>query len=445
MSKSKLEEGGLGVNAKTLKNLAKTSIYTNIKDMKQSQLFTKTQKDALKDEVSINAQLLIRAGFIDKLMAGVYTFLPLGLRVMAKIENIIREEINKIGGQEVFMPALQPKENWLKTGRWDAMDDLYRVKDAAGKEFALGPTHEEVVVPLAQKYSNSYKDFPFYVYQFQNKFRMELRAKSGILRGREFLMKDLYSFHLSEEDFNDYYEKAAKTYEKIFQRAGIGDKTYKTFASGGSFSKYSHEYQTVTPAGEDTIHICNKCGLAINEEIKAETEACPNCKGTDFRKEKAIEVGNIFNLKNKFTKPFDFKIKDEKGEDREVIMGCYGIGLSRLMGTVVEVHHDDKGMIWPESLAPFKVHLLVIGSQSAVHSEAEKIYADLQKKNIEVLLDDREVTAGQKFADSDLIGIPYRVVISEKSLQSGGAELKKRSGEKSEVVKVKELIKNLKK
>ena len=408
--------------------------------MRQSQLFTKTQKDALKDEVSVNAQLLIRAGFVDKLMAGVYTFLPLGLRVMTKIENIIREEINKIGGQEVFMPTLQPKESWMKTGRWDAMDDLYKVKDAGGKEFALGPTHEEVVVPLAQKYINSYKDFPFYIYQFQNKFRMELRAKSGILRGREFLMKDLYSFHLNEEDFNDYYEKAAKTYEKIFQRAGIGDKTYKTFASGGSFSKYSHEYQTVTPAGEDTIHICNKCGLAINEEIRAETETCPNCKGTDFRKEKAIEVGNIFNLKNKFTKPFDFKIKDEKGEDKEVIMGCYGIGLSRLMGTVVEVYHDDKGMIWPESVAPFKVHLISLGK----NEEAEKIYADLQKKNIEVLFDDREVTAGQKFADADIIGIPYRIVISEKSLQAGGAELKKRSEDESEIIKIKDLIEKLK-
>ncbi|MFA6383236.1 MAG: aminoacyl--tRNA ligase-related protein [Parcubacteria group bacterium] len=407
--------------------------------MKQSQLFTKTQKDAPKDEVSVNAQLLIRAGFVDKLMAGVYTFLPLGLRVMKKIENIIREEINAIGGQEIFMPTLQPKENWLKTGRWDTMDDLYKVKDASGKEFALGPTHEEIVVPLAQKYINSYRDFPFYAYQFQNKFRMELRAKSGILRGREFMMKDLYSFHLSEDDFNAYYEKAAKAYEKIFQRTGIGEKTYKTFASGGSFSKYSHEYQTVTPAGEDLIHICNQCGLAINEEIKGEVDVCPSCKGADFRKEKAIEVGNIFNLKNKYTQPFDFKIKDEKGEEKEVIMGCYGLGLSRLMGTIVEVFHDDKGIIWPESVAPFKVHLISLGK----NDEAEKIYNDLIKKSVEVLFDDREETAGKKFADSDLIGIPYRIVVSEKSLQSGGVEIKKRNQKETEIINQNSIIEKL--
>jgi len=409
--------------------------------MKQSQLFTKTQKDALKDEPSINAQLLIRAGFVDKLMAGVYTLLPLGLRTIKKIENIIREEMNGISGQEIFMPSLQPKENWLKTGRWDAMDDLYRVKDASGKEFALGPTHEEVVVPLAQKFVNSYKDFPFYIYQFQNKFRMELRSKSGILRGREFMMKDLYSFHLDQADFDVYYEKAGKAYEKIFQRAGIGEKTYKTFASGGSFSKYSHEYQAVTSAGEDLIHICNKCGLAINEEIKAETEACPNCHSTDFRKEKAIEVGNIFSLKNKFTAPFNFNVKDEKGEDKEVIMGCYGIGLGRLMGTIVEVLHDDKGMIWPEAVAPFRVHLLSLNK----NEEAEKIYADLQKAGVEVLFDDRDATAGQKLADADLIGLPIRIVVGEKSLAAGGVEVKKRSEKKGEIVRVEDLIGYLKK
>lgn len=408
--------------------------------MKQSKLFTKIQRDAPKDEVSVNAQLLIRAGFIDKLMAGVYTFLPLGLRVMKKIENIIREEMNAIGGQEVFMPTLHPKENWLKTGRWDTMDDLYKVKDLSGKEFALGPTHEEIVVPLAQKYINSYRDFPFYVYQFQNKFRMELRSKSGILRGREFMMKDLYSFHLSEEDFNEYYEKAARAYENIFRKTGIGEKTYKTFASGGSFSKYSHEYQTVTSAGEDLIHICNQCGLAINDEIKGEIDACPGCKKGDFRKEKAIEVGNIFNLKNKYTSPFGFKIKDEKGLDKEVIMGCYGLGLSRLMGTIVEVFHDEKGIVWPEAVAPFAVHLISLGK----NEDAEKIYADLRKKNIEVLFDDRDETAGKKFADSDLIGIPYRVVVSEKSLQAGGAEVKKRNENKINILKIEDLLEKIK-
>lgn len=409
--------------------------------MRQSQLFTKTQKEAPKDEVSMNAKLLIRAGFIDKLMAGVYTILPLGLLVMKKIENIIREEMNAIQGQEIFMPTLQPKENWETTGRWSTMDDLYKVKDSTGKEMALGPTHEEVVVPLMEKYLNSYRDLPFYVYQFQNKFRMELRAKSGILRGREFIMKDLYSFHLDEKDLDDYYEKAKTAYFKIFQRVGLGEQTYLTFSSGGSFSKYSHEFQTVTPAGEDVIYVCHKCKLAINKEIKNETEKCPDCGSGDFKEEKAIEVGNIFKLKNKYSAPFGLKITNEKGEKKEVTMGCYGIGLGRLMGTIVEIYHDEKGIIWPEVVAPFRVHLLNLGQKE----EAEKIYQELTDKKIEVLYDDREASAGEKFADADLVGIPWRVVVSQKSLEKGGLEIKERKEEKTEILKIGELLKRLEK
>lgn len=409
--------------------------------MRQSKLFTKTIKELPKDEVSYNAQALIRAGFVDKLMAGVYTLMPLGLRVVNKIENIIREEINAIDGQEIFMPSLQPKENWTKTGRWDSMDDLYKVKDASDREFALGPTHEEIVVPLVKKFAQSYKDFPFASYQFQNKFRMELRAKSGILRGREFIMKDLYSFHLTEEDLDNYYAKAMGAYCSIFSRVGIREQTYMTFASGGSFSKYSHEFQTVTSAGEDTIYICNQCRLAINREIKDETKECPECKGTDFREEKSIEVGNIFKLMNKFTKPFDFSVMDEKGEKREVIMGCYGIGLGRLMGTVVEVHHDDKGIIWPEEIAPFRVHLIEVKSKNEdVKKEAEALYDQLVENGIEVLYDDREIGAGQKFADADLIGCPFRVVVSEKTLADNSVEIKKRNEDKVGLVKIKEVI-----
>jgi len=405
--------------------------------MKQSQLFTKTRKEAPKDEVSVNAKLLIRAGFIDKLMAGVYTLLPLGLRVMNKIENIIREEMNAIGGQELFMPSLQPKENWEKTGRWSTMDDLYKVKDSTGREMALGPTHEEVVVPLMKTFLNSYKDLPFYVYQFQNKFRMELRAKSGILRGREFMMKDLYSFHIDEKDLDKYYEKAKEAYFKIFERMDLKEKTHLTFASGGSFSKYSHEFQTITPAGEDTIYVCEKCSLAINKEIKSETEKCPDCGSDKFKEEKAIEVGNIFKLINKYTKPFELTVKNEQGEEKEIVMGCYGIGLGRVMGTIVEVYNDEKGIVWPESVAPFRVHLLSLGEDA----EAEKIYKNLSEKGVEVLFDDREVSAGEKFADSDLIGIPYRVVVSKKSLAAGGVEVKKRSEEKSEVVSIEKFLK----
>jgi len=409
--------------------------------MKQSQLFAKTQKNAPKDEVSLNAQLLIRAGFVDKLMAGVYTYLPLGLRVMKKIENIIREEINAIGGQEILMPTLQPKENWQKTGRWDTMDDLYKVKDSSGREMALGPTHEEVIVPLMEKFLNSYKDLPFAVYQFQNKFRMERRAKSGILRGREFMMKDLYSFHLNEKDLDEYYEKAKEAYFKIFQRAGLREITYYTFASGGSFSKYSHEFQIVAPSGEDVIYICQKCKLAINKEIKDKIEKCPECGGSDFKEEKSIEVGNIFKLNNKYTAPFNLGVTDEKGEKKEIIMGCYGIGLGRLMGTIVEIYHDERGIIWPVSVAPFKVHLLDLGQKT----EAEKIYQELTNKKVEVLYDDREISAGEKFADADLIGIPWRVVVSKKSLEKGGVEVKERQAGKIEVMEIKKLLEKLEK
>lgn len=398
--------------------------------MKQSQLFTKTQKNAPKDEVSTNAKLLIRAGFVNKEMAGVYSYLPLGLLVLNKICDIICEGMNAIGGQEVYLPSLHPKENWQKTGRWNTMDDLYKVKDASDREFALGSTHEEIISPLVKKFINSYKDLPFSTYQIQNKFRMELRAKSGLLRGREFLMKDLYSFHLDEKDLDEYYEKVKEAYWKIFERVGLKEKTYFTFASGGTFSKYSHEFQTLSEAGEDIIYICEKCRNAINKEIKNETPTCLVCGGNKFKEEKAIETGNIFKLMDKFTKPFGLKVMDAGGKEKILIMGCYGIGISRLMGTIVEVCRDEKGIIWPESVAPFKVHLISLGKDT----EAEKIYQDLQEKNIEVLYDDRDVSAGEKFADADLMGLPYRVVVSEKSLKSGGVEIKKRPEPKGEII-----------
>ncbi|MFH1401600.1 MAG: aminoacyl--tRNA ligase-related protein [Parcubacteria group bacterium] len=409
--------------------------------MQQSKLFTKTEKEVSKDEISVNTKLLLKAGFIDKLMAGVYTFLPLGLRVMEKIENIIRQEMNLIGGQEILMPTLHPKENWLTTGRWDSMDDLFKLKDSSDREFALGPTHEEIVVPLVEKYIKSYKDLPCYVYQIQNKFRMELRAKSGLLRGREFIMKDLYSFHLTEDDLNDYYEKAKEAYLKIFQRAGISEKTFLTFASGGSFSKYSHEFQTVSEAGEDVIYVCKKCSQAINREIFGEVKICPNCQGKDFEEKKSIEVGNIFKLMNKYSKPFDLSVKDKDGKEQAVLMGCYGIGLSRLMGTIVEVHHDENGIIWPESIAPFRSHLISLGQNEA----AEKIYKELTEAGKEVLFDDREdKTAGEKFADCDLIGIPERIVVSEKTLAEKSVEIKKRNSKETKLIKINEIEKYIK-
>lgn len=411
--------------------------------MKQSFLFTKTQKNIAAEEVSINAQLLMRGAYIDKLMAGVYTMLPLGLRVLNKIEQIVREEMNTIKGQEIVMPSLHPRENWEKTGRWGSMDDLYKVTDAQGREYALGPTHEEVVVPLVQKFVNSYKDLPVYVYQFQNKFRMELRSKSGILRGREFVMKDLYSFHLDEKDFNDYYEKVKQAYFKIFKRCGLGDQTYLTFSSGSSFSKYSHEFQTVTPAGEDIIYICEKCSLAINKEIKNEIDKCTECGHDKFKEEKAVEVGNIFNLKNRYSSAFNLKVKDQDGKDKEVHMGCYGIGLGRLLGTIVEVHHDDKGIIWPKSVAPFLVHLVSLVKEPEFAKKAEDLYNELIKAGFEVLYDDRDESAGIKLNDSDLLGLPIRLVLSKKTLEQDSVEVKERASDKVELVKIDQLVKYL--
>ena len=412
--------------------------------MLQSKLFGRTIKEIPKDEQSMNAQLLIRGGFVDKSMAGVYTYLPLGKRVLAKIENIIREEMDAIGGQEILMPALQNKKDWQTTGRWD-IDVMMKVKTFFDKEYGLGWTHEEVVTPLAKKYIRSYKDFPFYLYQIQTKFRGEKRAKSGILRGREFSMKDLYSFHTSEEDLNKFYDLAKDAYFKIFDRANIKNKTYLTYASGGDFSKYSHEFQTVSSAGEDIIYICEKCNIAINKEIVENNQPkCPKCGNENLKEDKAIETGNIFKLNTKFTQAFNFKFLDKKGKENLVLMGCYGIGPSRLMGTVVEIFNDKNGIIWPKSIAPYQVHLVCLGNDDNIIKEAEKIYNSLQKEKIEVLYDDRNESAGVKFKDSDLIGIPLRIVISKKTLEKDSVEVKRRSEDGFELVEIDKIVASIK-
>ncbi|MCK4799695.1 prolyl-tRNA synthetase [Candidatus Parcubacteria bacterium] len=408
--------------------------------MRQSKLFGKTTYEVSKDEQSINAQLLLRGGFVDKLMAGVYTYLPLGKRVLAKIENIVREEMDAISGQEILMPALQNKKDWQTTGRWE-VDVMMKVKTFFDKEYGLGWTHEEVITPLAKKYVRSYKDFPFYLYQIQTKFRSEKRAKSGILRGREFSMKDLYSFHTSEKDLDKFYDITKEAYFKIFDRVGIKDKTYLTYASGGDFSKYSHEFQTLSSAGEDTIYICDKCNIAINQEIiEGLNESCPECGNKDLKQEKAIETGNIFKLKTRFTEAFDFKFTNEKGEEEIVLMGCYGMGPSRLMGTIVELFNDKNGIIWPKSVAPHQVHLICLGNDDNIIAEAEKIYISLQKEKIEVLYDDRNESAGVKFKDSDLIGIPLRIVVSKKTLEKNSVELKKRNEDGFELIKIDKIM-----
>ncbi len=396
--------------------------------MRYSELFGKTSREAPRDEESVNAQLLIRGGFVDKLQAGVYTFLPLGLRVLKKIENIIREEMISLGGQEVLMPTLHPKANWDVTGRYNDYDSLFRFESYYSKQnYILGPTHEEIISPLVKKRVSSHTQLPLYLFQIQNKFRDEKRAKSGLLRGREFFMKDLYSFHADEHDLDLYYEKVKDVYTSLFKRIGIGDQTYLTYASGGTFAKYSHEFQTLTNAGEDHIFVCEPCKTAINREIIQDVNACPNCGRKDLVEKQAIEVGNIFKLKTKYSTPFELAYTDKDGTSQDVMMGCYGIGLNRLVGTVVEVFHDESGIVWPKSVAPFQVHLIGIDLE-----KGDALYKKLIDQGIEVLYDDRDIRAGEKFADSDLLGIPIRIVVSAKT--GDQIEIKKRSEQNAELI-----------
>jgi prolyl-tRNA synthetase len=407
--------------------------------MKQSQLFTKTRKDAPKDEVSKNAQLLIRAGFIHKEMAGVYTFLPLGLRVMNKIIAIIRDEMNSIGGVELSLTALQDKEVWEKSGRWndEVLDVWFKTKLKNDTELGLGTTHEEQLTNLMKDYIRSYRDLPAYPYQFQTKFRNETRAKSGIMRCREFIMKDLYSFSKDQANHDIFYEKAKQAYINIFKKVGLGDRTYVTFASGGSFSKYSHEFQTVTDAGEDIIYVDEKKGIALNKEVLND-DVMNNLgvKRDELIEKKAVEVGNIFSLGTRFSDAFELNYVDENDEKKAVIMGSYGIGPGRLMGTIAEVLSDDKGLVWPKEVAPFTVHLISIeDKEGKVKAEADRIYKILTDRGEEVLYDDRDARPGEKFADSDLIGIPKRIVISSKTLESGSVEIKDRATGVVEMIK----------
>lgn len=408
--------------------------------MRQSQLFTKTRREAPADETSKNAQLLIRAGYIHKEMAGVYSYLPLGLMVMKKIEGIIRDEMNKIGGVEMKTSILQNKEVWEKSNRWDdsVVDNWFKTELKNGGEVGLSFTNEEAYANILKHYVNSYKDLPAYPYDFKEIFRNEARSKSGIMRGREFYWKALYSFSKDEAEHNAFYEKAKIAYQNIFDKVGIGSSTYLTFSSGGTFSKFSHEFQAVCDAGEDIIYIDTHKGIAINNEVYSDDVLFNlGLEDNDLVEKKAIEVGNIFTLGTKFSEPFDLKYKNEKGEDNLVFMGSYGIGLGRLMGTIVELLSDDKGIIWPESVAPFKLHLIEIPSNKPeVKEMAEKIYKKIGEGN--VLYDDRDLRAGEKFADSDLLGMPVRFVVSEKTLAEKKVEVKYRNSDKSGLMTIEE-------
>lgn len=402
--------------------------------MRLTQLFTKTSKTAPSDEVAKNAQLLIRAGYVHKEMAGVYTYLPLGKRVLDKIVGVIREEMNGVGGSEISLTALQQKEVWEASGRWsdDVMDVWFKTKLANGTELGLAPTHEEPLTRLMKNYISSYKDLPVYPYQFQVKFRNELRSKSGLMRGREFWMKDLYSFSRDQVEHDAFYEKISEAYHRVYERLGIGSITYKTFASGGSFAKYSHEFQTISPVGEDTIYVHKEKNIAINEEVYTnEVLADLGIDRSELVETKAVEVGNIFTLGTKFSDALDLNYTDQTGENKKVFMGSYGIGPSRVMGLIAEQFADEKGLVWPENIAPYRVYLVRIGGEDAV-SHADDLYRTLTEKGIEVLYDDRDERPGAKFADAELMGIPYRITVSDRLIEVGQYEFTTRkSGETS--------------
>lgn len=421
-------------------------IIATVGYMRQSHLFGKTRKEKPSDEIAKNAVFLEQGGFIYKTMAGVYDYLPLGFRVLEKINTIIREEMNAIGGQEIFLSALQPRERWEKTGRWEKLKDImYQFKDNSERDIGLATTHEEALAEIATHSIQSYRDMPLFVYQIQTKFRDEPRAKSGLMRGREFLMKDLYSFHESEEDLDTFYDTAAKAYERIFERCGL--TAYKTEAGGGTFTNnITHEYQVLSEAGEDTIFYCETCSFAQNKEVAKikEGDACPACEAK-IKTGKSIEVGNIFRLGTVFSDAFNLFYSDEKGEKHPVWMGSYGIGPGRLMAAIVEIFSDERGIRWPASVAPFQAHLISIpGADPAVEKKAEELYALLGAHGIKTLFDDRkEKSPGEKFADADLIGIPLRIVVSAKTLAKNSVEVKKRDEDAIELIKISDFIKKI--
>lgn len=415
--------------------------------MKMSELFTRTSKTVPGDEQARNAQLLIQAGYIHKEMAGVYAFLPLGKRVLENIANVVREEMNHVGGQEVQMTVLQPKEIFELTDRWDdeKVDNWFKTKLINGTELGMGLTHEEPIVDALKAYISSYKDLPVLVYQIQTKFRNEKRAKSGLLRGREFTMKDMYSFARSQEEHDEIYEKVAAAYARVYERLGIGDVTYRTYADGGIFTKrFSDEFQTISPIGEDTIYVHEGKKIAFNEEIMSdETLAKMGVRREELVEKRGVEVGNIFPLESKYSDALELFYDDENGDQKSIIMGCYGIGISRLVGMLAEHFADDRGLAWPAEVAPFQVYLASVGTSEQVTNAAEDLYKSLTKAGVEVIYDNRDVRPGEKFADADLMGIPYRLVVSEKTLANNQYELKGRTEENAELLDIEAVIKKV--
>jgi prolyl-tRNA synthetase len=405
--------------------------------MKVSQLFTKTSKTTPGDETAKNAQLLIQAGYVYKIMAGVYAYTPLGLRVVEKIKQIVREEMNAVQGQELIMTSLQNPETWKVTSRWsdDVVDVWFKSELKDGSDVGFGWSHEEPIMEMRQHYVQSYRDLPVSVYQFQTKLRNELRAKSGIMRGREFVMKDMYSLHASAEDLDEYYNKVIDAYKRAYERLGLGDDTYVTFASGGAFTKFSHEFQTICDAGEDILYLHRGKNIAVNEEVLDDAAAELGIDKSELEKVKSAEVGNIFNFGTEKAEQMGIHFTDSEGVQKPIYLASYGIGITRVMGVIVEKFADDKGIVWPESVAPYAVYLVRIGGDEAI-KHADELYNELTTKGIEVLYDDRDERPGAKFADSELMGIPHRVTVSDRLIESEKYEYTLRSsGETTELTR----------
>lgn len=413
--------------------------------MRLTSLFTKTRKEIPADEAAKNAKLLIQAGYINKEMAGVYAYLPLGLRVVENIKRIVREEMNAIDGQELIMTNLQPKDIWEKTTRWDesVVDIWFKTHLQDKTEVGLAWSHEEPIMRMMQQYVTSYKDLPTSVYQFQTKLRNELRAKSGVMRGREFVMKDMYSLHASAKDLEKYYDKVKEAYNKIYDRLGIGKETFITFASGGAFTKFSHEFQTICDAGEDVLYLHKGKNIAVNEEVLDEAIKEFGIKKEELEKVKSAEVGNIFNFGAEKSKQMDITFADEHGDPQPIYLASYGVGITRVMGVIVEKFADDKGLVWPDNIAPYRVILVRVGEDEKVVQAADKLYDQLKQKGIEVLYDDRDARPGEKFADADLLGIPHRVVVSAKTIEQNKIEYKKRTENEPKLITQDELEKVL--
>jgi prolyl-tRNA synthetase len=414
--------------------------------MRRSKLFVKTRKEAPADEESKNAQLLIRAGFIHKDSAGVYALLPMGLAVVENIKQVVREQMNQNGGNELLMTTLQRKELWEHTDRWDdaKVDVWFKSKLQNGSDVGLAWSHEEPITDMMKEFIASYRDLPAYVYQFQTKLRNEIRAKSGIMRAREFIMKDLYSYSRNDAQHQQYYHAMIQAYLRIFTQIGLGDDTYLTFASGGAFTKFSHEFQTITEAGEDTVYLDREAKIAINEEVYSDEVIEQAGVSKDrLEKVKAAEVGNIFSFGTKKSEQLGLYFTDEDGSTKPVVLGSYGIGITRLLGVLTEHFADEKGLVWPAKVAPYDVYLAPIGDDPEVKRTADEVYGFLTDQGIKVLYDDRDERAGEKFADADLLGIPHRLVVSEKSLQAGGFELKSRTSNEAKTVAKDQLFESL--